>query len=286
MFRSTVPIANIAGVGAGQTTTIDLPTNRRYHALYLEYRESGVMVTKANMEAAILNIRISLNSRVQREYSAAELNVMNAVNGARWVYQNGIIAIFFSEPWRRSAGGEDALAWSLAGNGVNSFQIEIEVAAGRVSPSFVGRAIVDYAKMPDGKAFLPLGPIVTTRRRTITVSGTGSRSLIDFPRELGNYNRLHAFEDTAGDIASLRVNVNSTIVFDRSDALNIAILSNGGFVPQTALFHAVFDDDQRVGDGLPMRLVDGSLVSELSLEYDMAVASNFVVISELIGAPS
>lgn len=290
MFRQTVPITNIVGVGAGQVATIDLPTDRRYHSIYLTYTESGVLVTKANMEAAITKIRILLNSRVQREYSAAELNVINAVNGSRWSYQNGIIPIFFSEPWRRTPGGEDLLAWALAGNGIDSFQIEITIAAGRVSPALSGRAIIDYARQTDaqGRAagYLPLAPIVTTRRRSIGVSATGTRTLIDMPRNLGDYLRLHCFETAANDISSLRVTVDQLIAFDRNAALNNAILTNSGLVPQTALFHAIYDDNQRITDGLPMRRADGSTVAELQLDFDMAVANDFTLLAELVGGIS
>lgn len=290
MYRQTTPITNITGVGAGQVATVDLPTDRRYHALYFEYTESGTKVTQANMEAAITDIKLLLNSRVQRQYSAAELNVINAVNGSRWNFQAGMIPIFFSEPWRRTPGGEDLLAWALKGNGIDSFQVEITIAAGRVSPALSGRAIIDYAMATDaqGRAVgnLPLAPIVTTRRRAIGVSATGDRSLIDMPRNLGDYLRLHAFETADGDISQLRVTVDQLIAYDRTADYNNAILINDGFQTQTALFHAIFDDDQRPTDGLPMTRADGTPVAELQLDFTMAVANDFTLLAEMIGGAS
>jgi len=282
MFRRKVPITNIQGVAAGQVATIDLPTDRRYHEIALYYTESGSAVSVANMKTAITSIRILLNSRVQREYSAAELFAINGFNGAKYAAVPGFIPIYFSEPWRRTPGGEDLLAWALEGQVIDSFQIEITIATGRTSPALSGRAIIDNARAPDG-GYIPLAPIVTTRRRSVDVSATGVRTLIDMPRNLGAYERLHAFEDAAGDISGVRVTVDQLIVFDLNDAINEDILDAAGFVPQAGIFHVAFDDTQRVGDALPMVKGDGKPVSELQVDFDMAVASPFTLLSELIG---
>jgi hypothetical protein len=282
MYRRKVPITNIQGVAAGQVATIDLPTDRRYHEIALYYTESGAAVTVANMKTAITSIRISLNSRVQREYSAAELFAINAVNGDQYAAAPSFIPIYFSEPWRRSAGGEDLLAWALEGQGIDSFQIEVTIAAGRVSPALSGRAIIDNARAPDG-SMIPLAPIVTTRRRSVDVSATGVRTLIDMPRNLGAYERLHCFEDTAGDISNVRVTVDQMIAFDLGDDLNDDLLDAAGFVPQAGIFHVVFDETQRVGDALPMVANNGRPVAELQLDFTMVNASAFTMVSELIG---
>ena len=277
MFRRTVPIANIQGVAAGQVATIDLPTDRRYHAIFLRYTESGTAVTSANMDAAITSIVIKVNSRTQREYTAAELRVLNAVNGADFAFQNGVLPIFFSEPWRRTPGGEDALAWPMfAQNGIQSFQIEVTIAAGRTAPALSGKAVVD-------QVMAPLGPIVTTRRRNVPVSATGVTTLLDMPRNLGDYNSLHCFEATANDIAGVRVTVDQLIAFDRRDAENTAFLTVNGYVPQAALFHVIFDENRRVGDGLPLLRADKTLASEFTLEFDMAVAAQFILVAQMLG---
>ncbi|MFN4231358.1 major capsid protein P2 [Parvibaculum sp.] len=283
MFRRTVPVANINGVGAGQVATIDLPLDRRYHSLMLRYSESGTPANQATMDAAITRIRVIINSRTQREYSAAELRVLNAVNGAPYAFQAGFLPIYFSEPWRRTPGGEDALAWPVyQALGIQSFQVEVTIAAGRVSPALSAKAVIDQVD----PSKVPFGPIVTTRRRVVDVGATGPKTLLDMPKNLGDYRALHAFEDTANDISGLRVTVDQLIAFDRTDAENTAFLNQGGYVPQTAVFHAIFDEDRRFGDGLPMIRGDKSMVSEFTLEFDMAAANPFTLIAEMLGGLS
>lgn len=280
MYRRTVPVANISGVAAGQVATIDLPLGRRYHGILLSYSESGTPANQATMDAAITNIKVIINSRTQREYSAAELRVLNAVMGAPYAFQAGVLPIYFAEPWRRTPGGEDALAWpAYTSLGIQSFQLEVTIAAGAPAPALTAKAIIDQ---PDPKT-LKFGPIITTRRRAISPGGTGTYTLLDMPKNLGDYRALHCFEDTAGDISAVRATLDQLTAFDRSDAENTALLNIGGYVPQTALFHVIFDEDRRLGDGLPMMRGDGTLVSEFTLEFDMAAANPFTLIAEMLG---
>ena len=285
MYRQTVPITNIQGVAAGQVATIDLPTNRRYHKIILFYEESGAAASQAAMEAAITDIKISLNSRVQREYSAAELFSMNASHGADYDPVAGVIPIYFSEPWLETPADQDSLAWALAGNGINSFQIEVSIASGRVSPALTGYAVIDYAAGPNGQP-IPLQPIVTTRRRVIGVDAAGLRNIIDMPRNLGNYQALYCFEGAANDIEKLRVTIDQYIAWERTDAVNDAMLKQSGLVPQAGIFLAKFNDDNRMADGLPMTKAAGGLVSELSLDFTLANANGFTIVSEIIGGIS
>lgn len=283
-YRRRVPIQNITGVGAGQTASIDLPPSRRYHGVMLHYTESGTPTTLANTDAAIEEIEILLNARTQRKFSAAELRVMNAYHGAPFAFQNGLLPIYFSEPWRRTPGDEDFLAWALEGNGIESFQIRVKVASGRTAPALAGRAIFDNARMPDGKLY-PLGRIMTTRRRNIDVSGTGARTLLDMPRNLGDLAALHCFENTANDISALRISVEQNEAYNLTRAQANAYLTAAGKVPQTAVFHAAMDDTGRAADVLPMRKANGMFVDELQIEFDMAVANNFTMIAEFHGGP-
>jgi len=280
MFRRTVPIANIAGVAAGQKATIDIPLGRRYHTILLSYSEGGVPAVQATMDAAITGIKVILNSRTVREYTAAELRVLNAVNGAPFAFQAGVLPIFFAEPWRRTQQGEDLLAWPVYPElGINSFQIEVAIAAGRVGPALTAKAVIDQV---DPKQ-VPFGPIISTRRRVVTPGAAGTFTLLDMPKDLGNYRALQCFETAVNDISGVKATVDQLIAYDRTDAENTALLNIGGYVPQASMFHVIFDEDRRWADGLPMQKADGKLVAEFTLEFDMAVANPFTIIAEILG---
>tara|TARA_R110002110_G_scaffold1531_9_gene6855 strand:- start:5709 stop:6566 length:858 start_codon:yes stop_codon:yes gene_type:complete len=282
-FRRTVTVANINGVAAASRATIDLPVDRRYHMVLLKYTESGVLVTQANMEAALTNIRVNLDARTQREFSAAQLNVLNASNGAQWAFRNGYLPIYFSEPWQRTPGDEDIASWALQGN-VATFQIEIDIAAGRVNPKLEVSALIDNARMPSG-AKLPLGPIVKTRRLQIPVTAVGVRTVMELPRASGDYLALHCFETAANDISKILISVDQNTAFERDRTTNTALLQNAGFVPAATVFDAIFDETRRMADGLPMTRGDNSQVGEFRLDFTMAVANSFTIVAELIGKP-
>jgi len=67
-------------VAAGGMATTKLPRNRRYHALFLQYKTNAAQAT---IEADITQIRLLVNSKVIRAFSAAELNLINAFTASR-----------------------------------------------------------------------------------------------------------------------------------------------------------------------------------------------------------
>lgn len=278
--RRTVPITNIVNVAAGQIATVDLPVDRRYHAVVLQYAESGTLANLATMEAAITRISVKLDGRVQRQYSAAELNVLNAARGL--AFQAGLIPIWFSDPTSRTPQGEDSLAWPLEGN-KETFQIEVEIASGRTAPTLKGWSLVDNMRGPNNTR-LPLGAIVTTRKFQVGVSSTGIRTLTsDIPRTLGDIRAMHFFETAANDITDVLIEVDQFKTFERNRTLNDAILRQLEYVPDPAVFSVLFDETGRVQDRLPMRRADGSLVAELRVDATMAVANDFSLLVEYVG---
>jgi hypothetical protein len=278
--RRTVPITNIVNVAAGQTATIDLPTERRYHALFLEYRESGALVNQATMETAIESIVVKLDGRAQREFTAAELNVLNALRGLP--FQAGLIPIWFSDPTVRTPAGEDSLAWALEGN-KQTFQVEVKIAAGRTAPTLTGYSEVDNMRGPNG-SLLPLGAIVKTRKFQVGVSATGIRTLTsDIPTTLGDIRALHFFEDTADDISNVLVQVDQVTAFERTRTINDSVLTQLGYTVDAAVYHVLFDETRRVQDRLPMTRSNGQRIAELRVDATMAAARDFTLLAEYIG---
>lgn len=259
-------------VGAGQTATVDLPTDRRYHQIFIQYKTNA---NQATIEADITEVRIKVNGKVQRRFSAMQLNAINAFNG--YAFTSGMIPIFFSEPWRRNVLSEDSLAWGM--QNVSTFQIEVDIAGTATAPTLQGVAVTDPMQQP-------LQNIIKWRQVTVPISSTGIYTLSTLPKILGEgYQRMHCFENAANDISAVEVQVDGFTVQELTDSQNSAILANRDFLPQTAVYHIVFDDTQRVEDGLSVTKANGTLVNELRLDFNMAVASAFTLLQEVIGNP-
>lgn len=275
MFKRTVPLATINGVASPGRATIDLPADRRYHTIVLEYRENNVLVTQANMELAITNISIKLDGTSQREYSAAQLNVMNAHRGPEYAYQNGLLFIYFAEPWQNRYEDGDLMAWSLQNN-AQTFQIEIDIAAGRVSPTLTAFAVVDDV----------VAPLIMrkTRRINVPVTAIGTRTEANLPRQIGDYSMLHCFETAANNISAVKVYVDQVLAYDRSRLRNNAVLATKGFVPAAAVFHLNFEEDRTQRFPLSMRNKAGRPVGEFRIDFDMAAANSFNIVAEYIGS--
>ena len=127
-MRRHEPARSFNAVGAGQTATLNLPPDGIYHKLMLHYAEGGTAADAATVTAAIDEARLIVNGKVQRRFTGEDLLAINAYHGK--AYTDGYLPIFFSEPWRRTVQGEDALAWGMGD--VETFQLEVDIAAGRV----------------------------------------------------------------------------------------------------------------------------------------------------------
>ena len=272
MPRRNIPLQSFNAVGAGQTATVPLSTNLRYHQIYIQYKTNA---SQATIETDIEEIRIKVDGKVQRRFSAVELNKINAFNG--YAFETGMLPIFFSEPWRRSPEGEDALAWGTAN--VGTFDIEIDIASGATAPKLTGFAVVDDVEAP-------MVDIVKWYKRTIPVSATGIHTESNLPKNVDEvYQRLHCFETAASDISGVDITLESLEAYNLTDRQNSALLKNRGFNPQADVFHVVFDHTQRVSDGYPMMKGDGRQVREFRLDFDMDQAQPFTLLTEVRGTP-
>lgn len=272
-FKRTVPLATINGVASPGRAAIDMPADRRYHVIMLEYRENGALVNQAAIEAALTNISVRLDGVPQREFSAAQLNVMNAHRG--FAYQDGRLFIWFNEPWHERIEDQEGMAWSLQ-QSAQTFQIEIDIAAGRVAPSLTASAVVDDV----------VAPLIMrkTRRLNVPVTAIGVRTEPNLYRTIGDYSVLHCFETAANDIAGVKVYVEQSLAFDRSRLLNNAMLAARGLTPAAAVFHINFEEAGTQRDPLPMRKPGNTPIGELRFDFDMAVANSFTILAEVIGS--
>lgn len=280
MTRRVVTLPDFNGVAAGQTAFANLPAVDKYHKLQVTYGTATAGgATQANMEAEITEVRLKVNGVVQRTFSAQQLFDINAFYGI--AFSTGILPIYLSEPWMRSALGEDVLAWGMAD--VQNFTMEIDIDSGATSPTL---AMVAEKEISND----PMGPIVKWRRNQIQVSGTGVRSVTDLPRNAGeSYKALHAFETAAGDISDVLVRFDGEDFFDVTDAQATELYADAGFTQQSA--GGVFTISAqgltgRSADVWPMVRQVGNQqrrVQDFRVDFNMAVANNFTLISETLG---
>lgn len=159
-----------AAAWPNHTITVDLPPGPRYHAFWMIARPglwNGVAKTMSDM---VGEIRVKLNGRVQRVFTADELNKLNALFGPQYAAQGGMtlstvstsvgefrLPIYFGEPWRQSLAAQVGTAWATGGGSVSTFQIEIDIKASTApitGPAIVPTFWADYEEsfyLPNGK---------------------------------------------------------------------------------------------------------------------------------------
>ena len=267
------PAPSFNGVAVSQTATLDLPVDRRYHSLYITYTSTDGAANQAVTEADITQVRILIDGKVQRTFSSRELFDISTLNGI--AFSNGILPIYFSEPWRRSALDEEALSWAMAN--ISTFQIEVDLGAGANGPTLNAIITTDANQGP-------LERIVKWHRRTIAAAGAGVVTYSDFPKR-DTYLRMHFSENAAADITDVDISVDNFTVLDVTDAENQLGLADQGFAQVADCFDVIFDHTQRIADGLPMMKLNGRRVSDFRVDVNHTQTDNINVVSETLGNP-
>lgn len=266
--KSIVPLPSFGSVAVGTTALIDLPTTGVYHAVYLRYTEAGTDAAQVDLEAAINQVRVKINSKVQREFTAAQLNVMNAARGVG--FEAGLIPIYFYEPWRKPIQSQEANSWGMAD--VESFTIEVDIDAAATTPGLTAFALKTF----DNRN---MGAIVKVQRRTVPVTTTGAVQALDLRRDV-SYYALH-FAST--NITNLKV------ILDNREEVNVpvavwnGILDQHGYVRNASYTHLPFDLDASLISLLSLVNPEGKQVKEFRLEFEMGSATPFTMLAEMLG---
>lgn len=269
-MRDLVKMPNFNGVAAGQTATVNLPAQDTYHRLFLTYTESGTLVTEANMKAAITEVRLLINGKIQRRFSANELITLNALRGDG--YSNGYLTIYFSEPWRRTPQAEDMLAWGMAD--VATFAVEVDIAAGRTAPALSAKALIGRGERDDQGRLRGLGGIMKWRKHPIGINVSGLNNVSTLPKG-DAYSSLHCF---SGNINSVVVTTGGLERFNATSADITEILSQEGMARQANVFSVIFDNTKRLADVLPT-----AGLADFRVDFDMAAAASFTMLTEVYG---
>lgn len=285
--KRIIPLNKIEGVAAGSTATIDLPTNVRYHGIFLEYdTDTASGANEANMETEITEVRVNLEQVTQRKASAAQIFDINRTKNIAPTVGNGTapgyIPLLFSEPQRKTQIEAEATAWGMGG--VRDFQIEVDIAnnSGQV-PKLKGFAVVDdVQEAPKG--------IVKWKRNVIQIAATGETQYALNTETGESYQGLFFFEDTDGDIDDLLIEWDGVKVYDLTEYQNAALIDqmfNTKFDTVSGLVHVPFDMNHPADALRSVKTVNGKQqrIQELITTLNMGAANNVTLISEKVGLP-
>lgn len=276
-MRDIVSLKDFSSVGANQRATLDIAPGPVFHGLFFEFKRGGALATQAQMEADISLIRLKLNGKVQREFTPAQLFKILAAYNQPIV--TGYLYVPFSEPWARTPLGEDGLAWGT-GEGVETFQISVDIAAGVPSPELKAFAEVSYEKRA-------IGFIKKWRSNQVPITKTGINSYSPEIQPLDSYAAIHCF---SASISNVEVETDRNERFEGSKTFLDALYRQKGITPQAGVTHIMFNQTGRPEDALPMVVVDGKgnilgPVRQANINFDMSAAASFTAISETIGRP-
>lgn len=283
--KRIIPLNKIEGVVAGGTAVIDLPTNVRYHAVFLQYdTDTAGGATEVNMEAEIKQIRVDLGEVTQRKASPSQIFDINRSKGITPTVGDGTaqgyIPIFFSEPQRATQEQQEATAWGMLG--VTDFQIEIDINDAGQVPSLKGFAIVDDVQEA------PMG-IVKWKHNVITIAATGETPYALSTTGGDSYQGLYLFETAAGDIDELLIEWDGVKMYQLTEYQDNAyieqFLRNANTVSK--LVHVPFDCNVPKDALRTFKTVNGVRVpvQELICTLNMGAANNVTIISEKVGLP-
>jgi hypothetical protein len=271
-MRRKVVCTSINSVGIGQTASLDLPVGkRRYFGVYALYKTNAAQAT---IEADITEIRVIANGKVQRRFSAADLNVINATYGVPFTL--GMIPILLSMPSARTIDGEEGLAWGTAD--VSTLRIEFDISGAAVAPTLTAFAEVD-------DVLAPLGPIVKWFKESVTAAGATTLNLTTLPKR-DSYAAIHA---RSALITRMKVTVDGLEIFDVDRATYLAMLERRPeFALQANNYSLIFNDSSQVTDALPMvKIENGQVipVQEFRVDLTFSGAGTVVLVSERVGNP-
>ena len=275
-------------VATGQTATVDLPLGIQYHAIWLEVGDNGgTTIASGNL---LGDIRVKINGKVQRTHSAVELNALNGVNGTAYLLKTSgtagqaayrsYLPIYFAEPWRKDVKDQQMPAWNVAGDGISSFQIEVDIKAGLTTPVISGF----YEWAPATGSLGAIGKVI---RQTVGALGTVQDfNQLDRRDFLQGIHLFPTVEGTPKYVNKVKLTYNGAEQQDLITTLeNQAKLLGRAMNPDTSgtpRYDLVIDYDDPINGALPL---NGLAEFTLHVEYNAAAAGNLVMLIERAGPP-
>jgi hypothetical protein len=277
-------------IAAGSTSTFNLDLGLRYHAIWLELGDSVGIAggdLRTVLAAAVDQIRLKVNGKVQRTMTAAELYDINSLMGAAFAASSSgtrtqagyrmYLPIWLAEPWRKNNAEVPLTAWNA--QGIASLQLEVDLHAGLTAPVLTGWFEYDNAT---GN----LGAITKWIRQTFAAAGT--QMDINTIDKRDYLNSIHFYPESSNTrfVNKLRLTANGAEIRGLMTALeNQAMLLGRELVPDqsaTPRFDLVLDYDDPINNALNC---NGLAELTVHVEFDAAAAGGMVAIIQRTGAP-
>jgi len=267
MTRSVKKMPTPAGIGAGQTASVNLPLGLTYNMLFIRMNVDAVPrdVPATDWGTYIDEIRLLVDGDATYQITATDLVALNQFYGQ--TIQDGTLPIFLSRPWMRTIGGEDQTAYGTAG-GMASFSIEMDLKTG-----ITINDLDVYAVQSPGR---PFGTHLRLQRFVHNQGVIGEAEISDLPR--GPY-AMAALHVTTASISDLEVQVDNRKVTDTDVAMRAAMAAVVNRAPQAGYTHIDFLTENRLVEAMPMA------VSDFRLRATFTAAGNFSIYAESIRGP-
>jgi hypothetical protein len=280
-------------IATGGTAVCDMNLNQRIHCAVLELGDAGAALgggsIAANIPKLVNDIRVKVNSKVQRTMTGLQLNQLNGYHGSAYgavsIGTDGAgpnpyriyLPIYFAAPWRTNTAQVEASAWNLAG--IDSMSIEVDIATGLTTPVVTG--FYDY----DAPTANTIGAIEKWIRANQGCAG----QIFDFTKMVNPKDYIfgvHMFATSDGKyVNKFKMTANGTDIRDLMNYTEIQALQEfRGKVTDSAAAPRMdieFDYDLELDNSLNANGLDMTFHVELSA----ASAGTMTVITRRMGAP-
>lgn len=278
--KITTRLPQPEGVVAGGTATFRIPTGRRIHKLILAYAYNASTQNVADFT----EIRIYINGQVFQRFNGTERDTLNKFD--RLEASTGVLVIPFDRENLNILASieETALNTGVAdpqtGKRITSMYMEIDLDSGMtIAASDLTLYSVESDPLPGGPGTVPY-----IRREQRSPAGADSdyqisdlvNPGINAPDKIA-LNRV-TFIPSTGTLASLRIDRNNFIVFDRTDAINRAV-QNGLKKTAQSGYYTIDTTEQGEG-GAVINLFD---ITDYRYRVNASTAMTLTILSEYMG---
>lgn len=277
--KISVKLPNPEGVSAGGTATFRIPVGKRIHELQLMYAYNATTQNVSHFE----EIRIFANGQVIQRFSGTERDVLNQFEGRG--ASLGVLKLPFDRKGMITLPGRETTAINTGvadekGVKIASMYMEVDLAPGvTVTPSDISL----YALQSDAVAGGP-GTIPFIRREQRNPEGADNDFQIgdlinpgvNAPDKVA-LNRI-TFIPSAGSISNLKIDRNNYNIFDRPDALNRSVQSDGIRFPQAGYY--MIDPTER---GISGEVINLMGTTDFRYRLNVSQAMTLTCLSEYLG---
>ena len=276
--RSTIirPIYGAAQSAPAASTTqvLRLPQGATYADLILFMTIAGTAATRAQIEAQLANVRVSLSGEEKINLTGKEVIAICEFYESGVVADTGMFLLPFSRLWMNGASAQLEPDWGT--NSESSFQIELTWAAGTTIDLVQTFARIETTSQELGAHVRPI-------KLTPTFASTGKYIYPDLPNEPGTFlYALHYEVPVVANLTNVALLVDDVRLLDCPPAVTDAMQRRGyrARTPQTAkLFvHTDFTSRGFDSDAIPLGLTRRM---ELELTFANAAPNSFSIIAEI-----